>query len=81
MRVLANIPHPNYNITIHYYNEKFILRFEAGPYEQAYKFTKEMADTEDKVKAIVTAEFLQTVQENFDRMHQQFLKSLHLANG
>ncbi len=74
MRILDTIYHPKMYIGILYMNEKFILKFEIGPYEQIYKFTKEMAADVDAVKAICDAEFQETVMQLFDKMHEGFKK-------
>lgn len=72
MRILENIPHPQMSIGILYMNEKFLLKFELGPYEQIYKFTKEMAPDIDTVKSICDEKFMLEVQKSFDQMHENF---------
>jgi len=74
MRTLDTIPHPNMYICIMYMNEKFILKFEIGPYEQVYKFTKEMAPDVDTVKKICDENFQKEVMALFDQMHEGFRK-------
>ena len=73
MRTLETISHPDFLISILYLNEKFLLKIEAGPYEQVYKFTREMARDLDSVKKIITAEFLENCKKSFDLMHQGFV--------
>lgn len=75
MRTLETIPHPDFLISILYMNEKYLLKIEAGPYEQIYKFTREMAKDIDSVKKIVTDEFLENCKNTFDHMHKAFLKN------
>jgi len=77
MRTLETIPHPNFLISILYFNEKFILRIETGPYEQVYKFTREMAPSQEAVKAFITPTFLDSVKENFNNMHQTLLQQFN----
>ena len=74
MRTLDTIYHPKMYIAIMYMNEKFILKFEIGPYEQIYKFTKEMAADVDAVKKICDETFMENVLELFDKMHEGFKK-------
>ena len=57
-----------------YMNEKFILKFEIGPYEQIYKFTKEMAADIDAIKKICDTTFMDEVMLLFDKMHESFKK-------
>lgn len=75
MRTLETIPHPDFLISILYMNEKYLLKIEAGPYEQIYKFTREMARDIDSVKKILTNEFLENCKNTFDQMHMAFLKN------
>lgn len=72
MRTLETIPHPNMLISIMYMNEKFILKFESGPYEQIYKFTKDMAADVEAVKKICDENFIDAVQKSFNQMHENF---------
>lgn len=72
MRTLDTIYHPSMYIAIMYMNEKFILKFEIGPYEQIYKFTKEMAADVEAVKKICDETFMQNVLQLFDKMHEEF---------
>lgn len=74
MRTLETIPHPNMLISIMYMNEKFILKFEAGPYEQIYKFTKDMAPDVEAVKKVCDTNFIEEVQNSFNEMHENFKK-------
>lgn len=41
MRVIETIPHTLMNIQILKMNDKYIIRFEAGPMEQIYKINPE----------------------------------------
>lgn len=74
MRTLDTIYHPNMYIAIMYMNEKFIVKFEIGPYEQIYKFTREMAGDIDSIKKIVDEDFQKEVMTLFDQMHEGFRK-------
>lgn len=80
MRIIDTIPHPDMRISILYMNEKFIVRFEDGPYEQHYKFTKDMAKDIEQVKKTVDESFLKSVREIFEQMHQRF-KDAYFRNN
>lgn len=75
MRILETIPHPDFHISILYMNEKYLLKIEAGPYEQVYKFTREMASDVEGVKKIVTPVFLAGCKKAFDQMHEEFVRN------
>lgn len=72
MRTLDTIYHPKMYICIMYMNEKYILKFEIGPYEQIYKLTKEMAADVEAVKKICDTTFMDEVMLLFDKMHEGF---------
>ncbi|MBN8703434.1 MAG: hypothetical protein J0M08_10235 [Bacteroidetes bacterium] len=74
MRVIGTIPHPAITITVFYMNEKHIVRFEAGPMEQLFKFSK-IAGMDD-VQRIITPEFIQQVNDRFNDMYIQFKNSI-----
>jgi hypothetical protein len=80
MKLLETIPNQHFLMSVFQVNEKLILKIEAGPYEQVYKFLPEMAKSVDEVKLILTDEFLESVREIFDLMHQTFL-SQHREPG
>lgn len=41
MRIIGNIQHPDIRITVFHMNNKFIVKMEAGPMEQVFKFDQE----------------------------------------
>jgi hypothetical protein len=40
MRIIAELPHPDFKITIMSMNQKFIVKMEKGVYEQILKWPK-----------------------------------------
>ncbi|MBK6835413.1 MAG: hypothetical protein IPG89_14545 [Bacteroidetes bacterium] len=71
MRVLEIIPHPSIAISIFQMNDKYIVKFEAGPMEQAFKFKVEEVKGLDGLKAIVNADFIEKVRMRFNDMYLQ----------
>lgn len=80
MRIIATIPHPSMQISIFSMNDKFIVKFEAGPMEQAFKFSQEQAETLEAVKQLMNPDFIAGVQERFNEMYLS-MKGLLSANG
>jgi len=70
MRVIDTIPHPQMRISIFNMNEKYLIKFEAGPYEQTYKLSFEDAGTLESLKQKVTDNFCSDVISIFRQMHQ-----------
>lgn len=71
MRIIDSIPHPSISISIFQMNDKFIVKFEAGPMEQAFKFYTEDVKSVERLKAIVNNDFIEKVRARFNEMFLQ----------
>lgn len=71
MRIIDSIPHPSISISIFQMNDKFIVKFEAGPMEQAFKFFTEDVKSVDGLKKLINEEFIETVRVRFNEMFMQ----------
>ena len=56
------------SITIFQINDKYIVKLEAGPMEQTFKFTNEEVNGADEIKKILDDEFMRNVIERFNEM-------------
>jgi hypothetical protein len=81
MRVVAELPHPDFKITIFNMNHKFIVKIEKGILEQSYKVA-EMDVTEgvNSVFELLDEEFLKSVSVRFEEMGKDFRASYHRYN-
>jgi hypothetical protein len=71
MRVIAEIPHELFKISIHSYNAKYILKVELDNFEQSYKINEDSATLEE-VKKMADQDFLNMVFEQFLAMRTAF---------
>lgn len=71
MRIIDSIPHPSITISIFQMNDKFIVKFEAGPMEQAFKFYTEEVRSVEGLKKIIDDKFIETVRTRFNEMFMQ----------
>lgn len=71
MRIIDTIPHPSITISIFQMNDKFIVKFEAGPMEQAFKFDNADVRGLDNLKKLITPEFIEEVRKRFNEMFLQ----------
>ncbi len=78
MRIIDSIPHSSMSISIFQMNDKFIVKFEAGPMEQAFKFHTEQVESLDGLKKIVNDEFIEKVRLRFNEMFLQMKEALSL---
>ncbi|GAB4405555.1 MAG: hypothetical protein OHK0053_31550 [Microscillaceae bacterium] len=73
MRVLAQIPHPDFQITLFVWNEKYLLKFELGLLEQTYKFPQMAVSAPDDVAAFAREDtFLKKVAQRFEAMQEDW---------
>jgi hypothetical protein len=72
MRIISTIPHPSIRISIFHMNEKFIVKLEAGPMEQVFKFSEGEVTGPEQIEKILDADFLQKALERFNEMFLTF---------
>ena len=74
MRTIAELPHPDFKITIFGMNQKFIVKFEQGTLEQVYKIAEaDVAGGVDGLFQLIDAEFTTSVAARFDEMRKSFI--------
>lgn len=74
MRVIAELPHPECKITIFSMNQKYIVKFEQGTFEQSYKLAELdlSGGGVNDVFEIIDEDFIKTVIERFKTMRSDF---------
>lgn len=75
MRIIDSIPHPSITISIFQMNDKYLVKLEAGPMEQVFKFTIEEVKSVDGLKKIVNEEFIEKCRARFNDMYLQLKAS------
>lgn len=76
MRIIATISHPSISISVFQMNEKYIVKFEAGPMEQAFKYTGEQVKGLEHLKTIINDTFIEEVRKRFNEMYLQLQNSI-----
>jgi len=71
MRIIDSIPHPSISISIFQMNDKYIIKFEAGPMEQVFKFHIQDVKSVDNLKKIIDDSFIEKVRARFNEMFIQ----------
>ncbi len=77
MRIVAEIPHPRYKITIFKSGYRHLLKFEKGDLEQVYRYQDGEGDLK-QIKAMLDIPFLSAVDKIFEQM--QSTRKAHLAS-
>ncbi|KQC00987.1 hypothetical protein [Pedobacter sp. Hv1] len=74
MRTIAELPHPEFKITLFSMNQKYIVKFEQGQLEQSYKLSELdlSGGGANEVFQILDDDFLNTVTERFKTMRADF---------
>ena len=81
MRIIAELPHPDFKISILNMNNKFIVKIEQGNLEQIYKIANaDLMDDVNSVFEILDEEFLNTVLTRFGEMRKDFKETYNRYN-
>ena len=77
MRYIKDIPNQHFKISIYQWNNKYIIKIEAGMFEQTYKIEEyEIANVEE-IEKCMDIEFLEKVSARFSGMQEDFANTLH----
>ena len=68
MRVVGEIPHPELKITIFHWNNRYLIKLEAGSFEQTFKIEEYDLSSEEEIKSIVNEEFIKQSIIRFNDM-------------
>jgi hypothetical protein len=81
MRIVAELPHPEFKITIMNMNAKFIVKLEQGSLEQIYKVPDmDLTEGVNSVFELLDEAFLKTVATRFIDMRKDFKESFNRYN-
>ena len=72
MRIIGNIPHPKITISIFSMNDKYQIKFEAGPMEQTFKIAHNEVSGIEGIQKLVDEEFLGKIIDRFNEMYLSF---------
>jgi hypothetical protein len=81
MRIIAELPHPEFKISILNMNDKFIIKIEQGSLEQTYKIPDmDLTEGVNSVFELLDEPFLKTVSARFTEMRKDFKESYFRYN-
>lgn len=73
MRIIAELPHPDFKISILNMNNKFIVKIEQGSLEQSYKIPEmDLTDGVNSVFELLDEEFLKKITVRFNDMRADY---------
>lgn len=74
MRTIAELPHPDFKITIFSMNQKFIIKFEQGTLEQVYKIGEtDITNGVNGLFQLIDEEFTTLINQQFKSMREGFI--------
>jgi hypothetical protein len=68
MRTIGFIEHPAYKITVFSWSEKYIVKIEAGFFEQSYKFRQDEFSSWEDLKFLFDDLFIESIRKTFHHM-------------
>ena len=71
MRIIDSIPHYSMTISIFQMNDKYQVKFEAGPMEQIFKFFVEEVKGVENLKKLINEDFIEKTRLRFNEMFMQ----------
>lgn len=81
MRIIAEIPHPDFKVSILNMNRKFIIKIEQGALEQTYKVAEmDLMDGVNSVFELLDEPFYQTVATRFAEMRKDWRETYSRYN-
>ncbi len=81
MRIIAELPHPEFKISILNMNNKFIVKIEQGNLEQTYKVAEsDLTDGVNSVFELLDDVFLKTVSARFTEMRKDYKETFYRYN-
>ena len=76
MRYIKDIPHQQFKISIYQWNNKYIIKIEAGMFEQTYKIDEYEITNLEEIEKCMDAPFLTKVSARFESMQGDFDETL-----
>lgn len=71
MRTIGFIEHPAYKITVFSWSEKYIVKIEAGFFEQSYKFRQEEFSSWEELKLLFDNMYIESLRKTFHHMSDE----------
>jgi hypothetical protein len=81
MRIIAEIPHADFKVSILNMNRKFIIKIEQGALEQTYKVAEmDLMDGINSVFELLDEQFYKTVSARFLEMRKDWKETYNRYN-
>ncbi|MFZ9982640.1 MAG: hypothetical protein ACO3FI_11480 [Cyclobacteriaceae bacterium] len=71
MRLLKDFVQDGARISVFHWNNKYLIKLEAGPFEQTFKINEFDLESEDQLHVLIDNEFISKCMERFSDMAAQ----------
>lgn len=76
MRIISEIPHPSFKITLYAWNNRYLIKLERDKLEQTFKVEQFDITSEKELPLLLSDAFLQRASDRFDEMEQSLAETL-----
>jgi hypothetical protein len=77
MRLVGEIAHPECKITIFSWNNRYLVKFEQGYFEQTFKIDQFDVAGDDGLKKILDPDFIKSTLDRFTEMAQTWSEAIN----
>jgi len=80
MRLIKEIPHERYRITVHNYNAKYLVKIELGQFEQTFKIGETDVQSIEDLEGMLTPQLLSNCLQRFIQMREDWENAFNQKN-
>jgi hypothetical protein len=80
MRVVGEVSHPEFKVTLFSWNNRYLVKFEQGYLEQTYKIDQFDVSGDDGLRKLLDPAFLNDVSQRFRDMENAWTGAQHRAD-
>lgn len=80
MRLIKEIPHERYRITVHNYNAKYLVKIELGQFEQTFKIGETDVQSIEDLEGMLTPQLLSNCLQRFIQMREDWEYAFNQKN-
>lgn len=77
MRIVRELSHPEYKITVFSWNNRYLIKLEQGFLEQTFKIDQLEVTNEEELIKMIDDEFLALALKRFEEMAHSFREAQH----
>ena len=80
MRLIKEIPHERYRISVHNYNAKYLVKIELGQFEQTFKIGETDVQSLEDLEGMLNPQLLSNCLQRFIQMREDWENAFNKKN-